>query len=155
MNAPSQWETTLHCNVVSHWLGAYTKWSLISGAFSGKLPSGEWHWIIVMIREPLVVQLVVSWAADLQGFEFEFIPVSGAVSPCHSFCQGRSCQPDLTLLSTFSIIVSKYTSHYLTSKVVCLSNTTWFSLGQPHYTAMLSIVRYLSLSQNILLRTWN
>ena len=27
VNAPSQWETTLHCNVVSHWLGAYTKWS--------------------------------------------------------------------------------------------------------------------------------
>ena len=28
VNAPSQWETTLQCNVVSHWLGAYTKWSL-------------------------------------------------------------------------------------------------------------------------------
>ena len=26
--APIQWETTLQCNVVSHWLGAYTKWSL-------------------------------------------------------------------------------------------------------------------------------
>ena len=26
--APSQWETTLQCNVVSHWLGALTKWSL-------------------------------------------------------------------------------------------------------------------------------
>ena len=26
--APSHWETMLHCNVVSHWLGAYTKWSL-------------------------------------------------------------------------------------------------------------------------------
>ena len=25
--APSQWETTLQCKV-SHWLGAYTKWSL-------------------------------------------------------------------------------------------------------------------------------
>ena len=25
---PSQWETTLHFNVVFHWLGAYTKWSL-------------------------------------------------------------------------------------------------------------------------------
>ena len=25
---PSQWETTLHCNVVSHWLRAFTKWSL-------------------------------------------------------------------------------------------------------------------------------
>ena len=30
VNAPSQWETTLHCNVVSHWLGAFTKWSLQS-----------------------------------------------------------------------------------------------------------------------------
>ena len=28
VNAPSQWETTLHSNVISHWLGAYTKWSL-------------------------------------------------------------------------------------------------------------------------------
>ena len=26
--APSQWETTLQYNVVSHWLGAFTKWSL-------------------------------------------------------------------------------------------------------------------------------
>ena len=26
---PSQWEATLQCNVVSHWLGTYTKWSLI------------------------------------------------------------------------------------------------------------------------------
>ena len=24
--ASSQWDTTLHCNVVSHWLGAYTNW---------------------------------------------------------------------------------------------------------------------------------
>ena len=28
VNAPSQWETTLQCNVVSHWLGAFTKRSL-------------------------------------------------------------------------------------------------------------------------------
>ena len=28
VNAPSQWKTTLHCNVVSHWSGAYTKWSM-------------------------------------------------------------------------------------------------------------------------------
>ena len=25
---PSQWEMTLHRNVISHWLGTYTKWSL-------------------------------------------------------------------------------------------------------------------------------
>ena len=30
---PSQWETTLHCNVVSHWLGAYTKWFLLTSIF--------------------------------------------------------------------------------------------------------------------------
>ena len=29
--APSQWETTLQCNVVSHWLGAFRKWTLYSG----------------------------------------------------------------------------------------------------------------------------
>ena len=33
VNASSQWETTLHCNVVSHWLGAFTKWSLVFGYF--------------------------------------------------------------------------------------------------------------------------
>ena len=26
--APSQWETSLHCNDVSHWLGAYLDWCL-------------------------------------------------------------------------------------------------------------------------------
>ena len=26
--APSQWETALHCNDISHWLGAYLDWSL-------------------------------------------------------------------------------------------------------------------------------
>ena len=26
----SQWEMTLHCNVISHWLGTCTKWSLVS-----------------------------------------------------------------------------------------------------------------------------
>ena len=28
VHAPSQWETTLHYNVVSHWLDPFTKWSL-------------------------------------------------------------------------------------------------------------------------------
>ena len=27
-HAPSQWETSLQCNDVSHWLGAYLNWSL-------------------------------------------------------------------------------------------------------------------------------
>ena len=28
VHAPSQWETMLHCNIVSQWLGVYTKWSV-------------------------------------------------------------------------------------------------------------------------------
>ena len=28
--APSQWEMALHCNAISHWLGAYTRWSLLA-----------------------------------------------------------------------------------------------------------------------------
>ena len=28
MGANSQWEATLHCNVASHWLGEYAKWTL-------------------------------------------------------------------------------------------------------------------------------
>ena len=28
--APSQWETTLHCNTVSHWLGTYKAWVWVS-----------------------------------------------------------------------------------------------------------------------------
>ena len=27
MYVPSQWETTLQCNIISHWLGTFTKWS--------------------------------------------------------------------------------------------------------------------------------
>ena len=28
VHALSQWDMVLHCNIISHWLGAYTKWSL-------------------------------------------------------------------------------------------------------------------------------
>ena len=30
VNAPSQWKTTLQCNVIFHWLGVYKKWSLFT-----------------------------------------------------------------------------------------------------------------------------
>ena len=36
--APSQWQMTLHCNVVSHWLGAYTKWSLFQPPWDNPIP---------------------------------------------------------------------------------------------------------------------
>ena len=43
--APSLWETTLHCNVISHRLGAYRKWSLWYLLFQvrrRRVRSGRW-----------------------------------------------------------------------------------------------------------------
>ena len=43
----SQWETTLHCNVVCHWLSPYKEWSLINHTGSSKFiphPSELLHW---------------------------------------------------------------------------------------------------------------
>ena len=43
MYAPSKWETTLQCNVVSHWLCVYTKWSLASH-WLGAYTKWSLHW---------------------------------------------------------------------------------------------------------------
>ena len=39
--APSQWETTLHCNILPHWLGACTEWSLIISSEYSLLLGGK------------------------------------------------------------------------------------------------------------------
>ena len=36
--APSQWETSLQCNAVSHWLGANLEWAQVS------ITASLWHW---------------------------------------------------------------------------------------------------------------
>ena len=36
--APTQWETMLHCNVVSHWLGAHVKWPLYNVIYAIYIP---------------------------------------------------------------------------------------------------------------------
>ena len=42
-NAPSQWEMMLHCNVISYWLGAQKKWSLLSHQVTAThLKIGQW-----------------------------------------------------------------------------------------------------------------
>ena len=49
--APIQWETVLHCNVVSHWLGAYTKWSLQMRHWKNKgIGLSFWKWRIMNSR---------------------------------------------------------------------------------------------------------
>ena len=39
----SQWETALHCNAISHWLDAYTKWSLCWHDNQLKIQSSNEH----------------------------------------------------------------------------------------------------------------
>ena len=53
--APSQWETTLQCNIVSHWLGTCTKWS-------------QAHLSVVLTVRPIqlrYVQISRSYLADI------------------------------------------------------------------------------------------
>ena len=45
LHAPSQWEMMLHCNVVSHWLGAYTEWSQIYASPGLSEPMIFFYWI--------------------------------------------------------------------------------------------------------------
>ena len=74
--APSQWETTLQCNVVSHWLGActdcfcvYMVYSLLSNDVSMILSNGRARYISVAwyqagtktSPEPTLMQFSFGW----------------------------------------------------------------------------------------------
>ena len=50
--APSQWETKLQCNTISHWPVAFTKWSLriLSGRIWTKLVYLSWSYLILSCK---------------------------------------------------------------------------------------------------------
>ena len=66
--APSQWEATLQCNVISHWLGAYTDQSLCMTVLSlwWKSHTGAWkdslyietrpRWLLWIFHPPSVTE---------------------------------------------------------------------------------------------------
>ena len=54
---PSQWETTLHCNLGSYWLDAYTKWSLILHDI--------WFWVLMFIWIYILFFLKRTWQFDV------------------------------------------------------------------------------------------
>ena len=54
--APSQWETTLHCNIGSYWLDAYT-WSLILHDI--------WFWVLMFIWIYILFFLKRTWQFDV------------------------------------------------------------------------------------------
>ena len=49
--APSQWETALHCNDVSHWLGAYLDWSLRTDSHDHRSTYKTGTWYMLRHRE--------------------------------------------------------------------------------------------------------
>ena len=112
MYAPSQWETMLQCNVVAHWLGAYTKWSLhlrhgflIPWFF--QLWSPIWFWN--MLKYNWVMCLFVSICRQIH-----FIPE----------------RPVLALLSWFSV------------NIIVNWQQLWFMIGWWHsYQPIRSHVR--------------
>ena len=61
VNAPSQWEMMLHCKVASHWLYAYTKWSLqYQTTKHNKCQLCEkFRFILLYIRVKLAFQILV------------------------------------------------------------------------------------------------
>ena len=55
VHAPSQWETTLHCNIISHWLGEHTKRPLHTSC-DHRNP-GSFHWYFFLFSFLLKIQI--------------------------------------------------------------------------------------------------
>ena len=57
----SQWETTLHCNAVAHWLNPYTEWHLLYDANLSQVPMNSFnlietpysisHWLLFVLNQ--------------------------------------------------------------------------------------------------------
>ena len=63
--ASSQWESTLHCNVVSHWLGAYTKWTLYKCVSLYMATNCQtWRTPLLMMRHRSLCFHTCSFASD-------------------------------------------------------------------------------------------
>ena len=67
---PSQWETLLHCNDISHWLGTHLDWSLfyaVCMAFT--------HWdMSVLKNKPKILHISSAWCGKMIYELNELIP---------------------------------------------------------------------------------
>ena len=63
MYAPCQWGPTLQCNVVSHWLGTYTKWSLVQ---SVPMPAHNLQRNTVDAIQPLTLNKTFQWGSAIR-----------------------------------------------------------------------------------------
>ena len=79
--APSQWETTLQCNVVGQWLGAYTKWFLCNEVSSMK---GKCHFNEMFIIGCLVSRNFFIWITFGGASDEYFNKIKTLLFPCPS-----------------------------------------------------------------------
>ena len=56
--APSHWETMLHCNIVSYWLGAYTKCSLCAYLFGFDLIYWSYYQLLERFWNPTITDTI-------------------------------------------------------------------------------------------------
>ena len=49
VNVPSQWETTLQFNIISHWLSAFTKWSPVLSTHTSLPTIGAQHKLLLTL----------------------------------------------------------------------------------------------------------
>ena len=88
-HAASQWETALHCNDVSHWLGAYTEWSLIMRPLISK--NGGIHFVANMTLSQIYL-ILPYWVRsayskpDSDLFRLELFLRDNAHYGCRSKC---------------------------------------------------------------------
>ena len=69
-NAPSQWETTSHCNGISHWLGAFPK-RYLKCALHG---IDMWYDILIVPNTPAPTPTKTKWTLFLrQNFQVHFL----------------------------------------------------------------------------------
>ena len=99
VNAPSQWEMTLHCNIVFHWIGAFTKWSLKLYRYPGVLLNWDWHdnnmIATVPVKQPKLISPWTKWPPfrrwhfQMHILEWKYIDFDWNFSEFYSQCSNE------------------------------------------------------------------
>ena len=79
----SQWETTFHCNVVSHWLSAYTEWSLSSRPIENVLRCvcviNQHQLLTIMLENILLDFMIINFNIFFLYFQIGMLPKTGVL----------------------------------------------------------------------------
>ena len=142
MHAPSQWETTLRGNIVSHWLATYTKISLRNITFMFPRSRGErvpsidghiWWWTVGHLKqEPRTMSSRYPTLIFLR-LTIDIYP--SVFFPIHSIPYPHFFSHLLHIISFFSNHSMSY-RHFLPI----------YSTSQPHFSLNLLLIFYFNFS---------